>query len=99
MLSVDRYKGYSIFQLRDPNIYRVLDGKEIFTVVDDSTAHESFTLTAYYNQRLLLTIVNKEAKLFEMLRPAREEIKLKIDAGDLTDGFLHVGTRPLSRPV
>ena len=99
MLSIDRYKGYSIYQLRDPHIYRVLDGKDIFSVVDDSTAQEAFTFTAYYNHRLLLTIENKEAKLYEMLRPAREEIRRKIDAGDLTDGFLHVGTRLPERSV
>lgn len=90
---VDCYKGYSIYQERDPSIYRVLDGKETFDVVEDASGKETFRLTAYYNQRLLLPIDDKEAKLRQMLRPAIDEIRRKIDAGDLTDGYIHVGTR------
>ena len=99
MLAVDSYNGYTIYQLREPNIYRVLDSKEIYSIVDDSTGQEAFRFTAFYNHRLLLTIENKEAKLYEMLRPAREEIRRKVDAGDLTDGFLHVGTRLREKSV
>ncbi len=96
---VDCYQGYSVYQTRDPNIYRVLDGKEIYMVVDDSTGKEAFRFTAYYNHRLLLVIDDKEAKLFGMLQPARDEIRRKIDARDLTDGFLHAGTRLKARSV
>ncbi len=93
MLAVDRYNGYSVYQTRDPNIYRVLDGKEIYVIVDNFSGKEAFRFTAYYNHRLLLPIDNKEAKLVEVIQPARDEIRRKIDTGDLTDGFLHVGTR------
>lgn len=90
---VDGYKGYSIYQEREPNIYRVLDGKETFVAVEDASGREVFRLTAYYNQRLLLSIDDKEAKLRQMLRPAIDEIRRKIDAGDLKDSYIHVGVR------
>ena len=99
MLAIDSYKGHTVYQSREPNIYRVLDGKETYSIILESTGQEVFRFTAYYNQRLLLTIEDKEAKLFEILRPAREEIRRKIDAGDVTEGYLHVGTRLREKSV
>ena len=96
MPMVDRYNGYSVYQEREPNIYRVLDGKETFQVVEDASGREVFEFTAYYNHRLLLPFDEKEARLRQMLQPAIQEIRRKIDAGDFTDGYMHVGTRPRS---
>ena len=87
---VDRYKGYSVYQVRELPTYKVLDGKEVFRVHDERTGSLAFTFTAFYNLKRILRPENKEAVIVRLIAPAMETIRRKIDAGDLTGGFLHV---------
>lgn len=87
---VDRYKGHSVYKLRE-TFYRVLDGRETFEVFDEKTGHKAFTFVGFYNPKAILRPENKEAAITEIMAPVFQAIRAKIDSGDLTDGFLHVG--------
>ena len=87
---VDRYKGYSIYRLRE-SFYRVLDSKETLQVFDERTGKLAFTVVAYYNPKRILKPADKEEVILSVLQPAFEEIRRKIDGGDLTDAQLHLG--------
>ena len=95
---VDRYKGYSVYRLRE-SFYRVLESKEIFQVFDERTGKLALTLTAYYNPKRILRPADKEAVLNALLQPALAEIRRKIDAGDLTDHHLHLGAARDGQPT
>lgn len=86
---VDRYRGYSVYRLRDAP-YKVLDGKEVFRVFDEGTGKLAFTFLAFYNPKRILRPEDKEAVIWALMRPALEALRRKIDTGDLTDGQLHV---------
>ena len=86
---VDRYKGYSVDRLREAN-YRVLDGNERFHVYDERTGALAFAFTGFYNPKRILVPEDKEAVIAGLMKPALVAIRSKIDAGDLTDGYLHV---------
>jgi hypothetical protein len=86
----DRYKGYSVYQVRELSNYKVLDGKEVFRVHDERTGDLAFTFTAFYNPKRILRPENKEVVIAALVVPALEAIRAKIDTADLTDGFLHV---------
>ena len=88
---VDRYKGYSVYRLRE-TYYRVLAAREDFQVYDERTGRLAFTLVAFYNPKRILRPEDKEAAVSALVQPALEAIRRKIDAGDLTDGQLHVET-------
>lgn len=88
---VDRYKGYSVYRLRE-TYYRVLAAREDFQVYDERTGRLAFTLVAFYNPKRILRPADKEAVVSTLVQPALEAIRHKIDAGDLTDGQLHVET-------
>ncbi len=87
---VDRYKSFSVYRLRETN-YKVLDSKETLQVFDERTGMLAFTVVAYYNPKRILKPANKEAVILSALQPAFEEIRRKIDGGDLTDSQLHLG--------
>ena len=87
---VDRYKGYSVYQDREPVNYRVLDGKETFRAHNEGTGVLAFTFTAFYNPKRIVRPEDKESLIVRLVRPALEEVRRKIDAADLTDGFMHV---------
>lgn len=87
---LDRYKHYSVYQTREPANYKVLDGKETLRVHDERTGALAFTFTAFYNPKRILRPEAKEDVITELIRPAQAEVRRKIDAGDLTDGFMHV---------
>lgn len=87
---VDRYKGYSVYRLRE-SFYRVLESSETLQVFDERTGRLAFTVVAYYNPKRILKPANKEAVVLAALQPAFEEIRRKIDSGDLTDAQLHLG--------
>ena len=87
---VDRYRGYSVYQEREPVSYKVLDGKETFRVHSERTGGVAFTFTAFYNPKRIVRPENKEAVIAQLIQPAIDVIHRKIDAGDLTDGFMHV---------
>ena len=91
----DRYRGYSVYRLRDTN-YRVLDGREVFQVFDERTGHLAFTFIAFYNPKRILRPEDKEAVISTLMRPAFAAIRQKIDDGDLTGGQLHVESHPMS---
>ena len=90
LMVVDRYRGHSMYQDREVTNYRVLDGKETFRVHDEATGRLRFTFTAFYNPKRLLRPEDKEAVLADLLTPALEAVRAKIDAEDFTDGFMHV---------
>lgn len=92
---VDRYRGYSVYQLRDTN-YRVFDGREVFQVFDERTGSLAFTFIGFYNPKRILRPENKEAVISALMRPAFAAIRRKIDVGDLTDGQLHVESHPMT---
>lgn len=94
---VDRYKGYSIYSKRE-TFYRVLDGKETFEVYDERTSALAFSFTGFYNPKAVLRPEDKERVIAEIMQPVLATIREKIDRGDLTDGYLHVG-RPTSPTV
>ena len=87
---IDRYKGYSVNQQREPNNYKVLDSREELHVYDERTGAMAFTMIAFYNPKRILRMQDKERVVAELLQPAILEVRRKIDAGDLTDGFIHV---------
>jgi len=85
-----RYKGYSAYQTREPAQYKVLDGREHLRVYDERTGELGFTFVVFYNPKRILRPEEKEEVLLFLIRPALDEVRRKIDAGDLTDGFMHV---------
>ena len=87
---VDRYKGYYVYSQRE-TFYRVLDGKESFNVFDERTGLRAFTFTGFYNPKAMLLPADKEQVITAIMEPVSAAIRDKIDRGDLTDGFLHVG--------
>ena len=87
---VDRYKGYSVYSQRE-TFYRVLDGKETFEVYDERTGDLAFSFTGFYNPKAVLRPADKEAVIIAIMQPVFAAIREKIDRGDLTDGFQHVG--------
>ncbi len=95
---VDRYKGHSVYKRRE-TFYRVLDGKETFEVFDEKTGDKAFTFVGFYNPKAILRPENKEAAIMELMAPVLHAIRAKIDAGDLTDGFLHVGRPTPVKPA
>ena len=85
---VDRYKGYSVYRLREPN-YKVKEAKETFQVFDETTGKLAFTFVGFYNPKRILRPADKEAVIRRLMEPVLLAVREKIDKGDLTDGFLH----------
>ncbi len=85
---VDRYHGYSVSRLRESN-YKVKESHEVYQVFDEHTGTLAFTFTGYYNPKHILRTADKEALIGVLMVPVLAAIRAKIDAGDLTDGFLH----------
>jgi hypothetical protein len=90
---VDRYKGYSVYRMREDN-YKVQDGKERYHVYNEGTGQLAFAFIAFYNPKRILRPENKEAVIAELMKPALDAMRAKLDAGDLSDGFLHVESAP-----
>ena len=85
---IDRYKGYSVYRARDVQ-YRVQEASEKLEVVDERTGTARCTVTVFYNPKRILRPEDKETALADLLRPAQEYIRHKIDVGDLTDEAVH----------
>ncbi|GEM_PF-2507252 len=98
---VDRYNGYSISRLRESN-YKVKEAREVYQVFDEHTGALAFSFTGYYNPKHILKTADKEALIRALMAPVLAAIRAKIDAHDLTDGFLHAeasGHEAPSAPV
>ncbi|MSQ10353.1 MAG: hypothetical protein EXR52_05035 [Dehalococcoidia bacterium] len=85
---VDRYKGYSISRVREPQ-YKVMESREAYQVFDERTGALAFTFTGFYNPKGILKSGDKEGAIRRLMQPVFDEMRTKIDRGDLTDGFLH----------
>lgn len=88
---VDRYKGYSINRRREPN-YKVKESREVYDIYNERSGALAFSFTGYYNPKRILKPLNKEAVIAGLMQPVLAEVRRKIDAGDLTDGYLHAET-------
>lgn len=95
---VDRYKGYSVYRVREPN-YKVKESREAYQVFDERTGALAFSFTGFYNPKRILKAVDKEAVIRRLMQPVFDAIRAKIDAGDLTDGFLHAETAAHPAPA
>lgn len=85
---VDRYNGYSVNRVRESN-YKVKEAREEFQIVDESTGRIAFTYTGYYNPKRIVKTGDKEAVISKLMEPVLKAIRIKIDTGELSDGFLH----------
>jgi hypothetical protein len=95
---VDRYQGYSVYRVREPN-YKVKESREVYQIFDDRTGALAFTFTGYYNPKRLLKPMDKEAVIRGLMEPVLAAIRGKIGRRDFTDGFLHAEAAGHQQPV
>ncbi|MSQ28835.1 MAG: hypothetical protein EXR51_11990 [Dehalococcoidia bacterium] len=86
---VDRYRGFLIYDTREPN-YKVLEGKEAFEVFNEASGVRSFRFHAFYNPRQFLLLDDKEKAIQRIVARALPEIRAKIDAGAPQDEMRHL---------